>query len=93
MRLYAQHGAAQGDKTVRGIEFGYPDGVIYSPRDIGAAQLRAHLAQVAEINPEAEQFFDPQYYAAYNVTDPEARWGCLATCEDYEAYFRQRRRR
>jgi len=93
MKLYAQHGALQGDKTKVGIEKSYISGVIYSPRDIGVPQLRAHISEVARIDPSAEQFFDPQYYAGYNVTDPDARLGRLATCEDYEAYFRQRRRR
>jgi hypothetical protein len=93
MKLYAQHGAAQGDKTIRGIEGRYVDGVIYSPRDIRASQLQSQIAEVARINSEAEQLFDPQYYAAYNVTDPEARLGRLTTCEEYEAYFTQRRRR
>jgi hypothetical protein len=93
MKLYAQHGAAQGGKTTRGIESGFIDGVIYSPRDIRAPLLREHISGVAAINRDAEQFFDPQYYAAYNVTDPEARLGRLTSCEEYEAFFRQRRRR
>ena len=93
MKLYAQHGFSNGNKTLRGVRQGYVDGVIYSPRDIAAPRLQDHIRQVAEVNGEAEQFFDPQYYAAYNVNDPEARLGRLDSCEEYEAYFRQRRRR
>ncbi|NLF08626.1 MAG: hypothetical protein GX594_11715 [Pirellulaceae bacterium] len=93
MKLYAQHGWGQGDKTQSGIRNGYIDGVIYSPRDIGLPRLQSHVAEVAEINPETDQFFDPQYYAAYNVTDLESRLGYLASCGDYQAFFSQRRRR
>ena len=64
-----------------------------SPRDIAVSQLREHIARVRDLNSEADRFFDPQYYAAFNVTDPEARLGRLTTCEEYEAYFRRRRRR
>ncbi len=93
MKLYAQHGYGQGEKTQIGIGKGYIDGVIYSPRDIGLPKLQSHIAEVAKLNLGAEQFFDPQYYAAYNVTNPESRLGYLASSEEYQAYFRQRRRR
>jgi hypothetical protein len=93
MKLYAQHGFGQGDKTKNGIKRGCIDGVIYSPRDIGFPQLQSHIAEAAEINSAAEQFFDPQYYAAYNLTDADTRLGYLAACEEYQRYFRQRRRR
>ena len=93
MKLYAQHGFGQGEKTKSGIRDGYVDGVIYSPRDIGSQQLRSHISEVARISTLAEQFFDPQYYAAYNVSDNEARFRHLATSEEYQSYFKQRRRR
>ncbi len=91
MKLYAQHGALQGEKTIEGIRNGYVDGVIYSPRDIKVSSLREHVAKVASANEQADQFFDPQYYAAFNVGDDAARRGHLPT--EYKDYFRLRRRR
>ena len=91
MKCYAQHGALQGDKTLEGIRSGYIDGVIYSPRDIKAAKLAEHIDSVANANGGADQFFDPQYYAAFNVGHDEARRGHLPT--EYSEYFRLRRRR
>ena len=80
-------------ETKNGIEQGCIDGVIYSPRDIASPQLRSHIAEVTKTNSAAEQFFDPQYYAAYNVAGGETRLGYLATCNEYKSYFRQRGRR
>lgn len=91
MKCYAQHGALQGDKTLEGVRSGYIDGVIYSPRDIKAAKLAEHIESVAGANGGADQFFDPQYYAAFNVGHDEARRGHLPT--EYSEYFRLRRRR
>jgi hypothetical protein len=93
MKLLAQHGASNGEKTVRGLEGGYIDGAIYSPRDITADNLRQQLLAMIEINPDAELLFDPQYYAGHNVASPEARLSRLETCEEYQQYFRKRRRR
>lgn len=91
MKCYAQHGALQGDKTLEGIKSGYIDGVIYSPRDIKVAKLAEHIDIVANANGGADQFFDPQYYAAFNVGHDQARRGHLPT--EYSEYFRLRRRR
>jgi hypothetical protein len=93
MKLLAQHGAANGDKTTRGLQDGYIDGIIYSPRDIAADKLRDQLAAVMEINSAADRLFDPQYYAGHNVVSPEPRLGRLDTCEEYGKYFRHRPRR
>jgi hypothetical protein len=91
MKCYAQHGASQGEKTIEGIRSGCIDGVIYSPRDIKAAKLAEHIDSVASASRNADQFFDPQYYAAFNVGHDEARRGHLPT--EYTEYFRLRRRR
>jgi hypothetical protein len=93
MRLLAQHGASNGGKTTRGLEGGYIDGIIYSPRDIAAEKLREQLREATAISPDTHLLFDPQYYAGHNVVDPEPRLGRLDTCEEYGSYFRQRRRR
>jgi hypothetical protein len=94
MKLYAQHGYGQGEKILRGLEKSYIHGVIYSPRDISAPQLRTNISEVLQANANADRFFDPQYFAAYNVTDSEARLGHLKLCEEYKkSYFTNRRRR
>jgi hypothetical protein len=94
MKLLAQHGFGNGEKTSQGLENGYIDGVIYSPRDIAPDKLRDQLAEMKGINPAADLLFDPQYYAAHNVGSPESRLGRLGTCEEYnQGYFRQHPRR
>jgi hypothetical protein len=93
MKLYAQHGASQGEKTVRGIEKRYIDGVIYSPRDISFTRLQEQIKEIKRKYNQADQFFDPQYYAAYNVSNSDARLGYLVSSKEYATYFRQRRRR
>jgi hypothetical protein len=93
MKLLAQHGAAGGDKAIRGLQSGYIDGIIYSPRDILAEKLRDQLSTVSEINQKAERLFDPQYYAEHNIVNPDLRLGRLTSCEEYKKYFKQRRRR
>lgn len=93
MKLLAQHGALDGDKTRRGLELGYIDGIVYSPRDITAEKLRTQLGEMQAINPDAERLFDPQYYAGHNLSTPEPRLGRLETCKEYGQYFRLRRRR
>ncbi len=92
MKLLAQHGASNGDKTARGLEKGYVDGVIYSPRDVTAPKLQEHLAEAVKIKANSTRLFDPQYYACYNVSPQDARLGRLATCEEYGKYFKRRRR-
>ena len=93
MKLLAQHGFANGDKSTRGLQSGYIDGIIYSPRDIAADKLRDQLATMTRINSAADLLFDPQYYAGHNVDNPESRLGRLDTCEEYGKYSRQRPRR
>ena len=93
MKLLAQHGSANGGKVTRGLQKGFIDGVIYSPRDIAAKNLREQLAEVVGIRPGAERLFDPQYYAGHNVVTPEPRLGRLDSCEEYGRFFHQRRRR
>jgi len=93
MKLLAQHGAANGEKARHGLQSGYIDGIIFSPRDITAGKLRDQLATMTEIDSAADLLFDPQYYAGHNVVSPEPRLGRLDTCEEYGKYFRQRPRR
>jgi len=93
MKLLAQHGALNGDKTIRGLRRGYIYEALYSPRDTTSDRLREQLTAMAAINPDAELLFDPQYYAGHSISHPEARLGRLGTCKEYKQYFRYRRRR
>lgn len=91
MKLFAQHGAAEGEKISEGFTRGLLDGVIYSPRDVSLASLMEKLAAVETAAPTAERLFDPQYYAIFLNGTQEARLGHLLD-EDYKSYFQPRRR-
>lgn len=91
MKLFAQHGASEGEKITEGFMRGLLDGVIYSPRDVSLASLKDKLAAVEAASPAAERLFDPQYYAIFLNGTEEARLGYLME-DDYKPYFQPRRR-
>ncbi len=90
MKLFAQHGAQEGEKTNEGFARGLLDGVIYSPRDVAVETLRTKLDGLAANHADVERLVDPQYYAIFLNGTEEARLGYLQ--EDYDAYFQPRRR-
>ena len=90
MKLFAQHGAAEGEKIDEGIERNLLDGVIYSPRDVSLRTLTTKLDGLAQNHSTIERFFDPQYYSVFLNGNAEARLSNLL--EDYKAYFQPRRR-
>jgi hypothetical protein len=90
MKLFAQHGASEGEKITVGFTQGLLDGVIYSPRDVSHASLMEKLNNLDHVFPSAERLVDPQYYAIFLNGTEEARLGYLL--EDYTAYFQPRRR-
>lgn len=90
MKLFAQHGAQEGEKINEGLARGLLDGVIYSPRDVSLDTLQGKLNSLAEVNEQADRLIDPQYYAIFLNGTEEARLGNLL--EDYGAYFQPRRR-
>jgi hypothetical protein len=90
MKLLAQHGFNDGDKTRDGLSKGLIDGVLYSSKDISFAKLETCIREHREINPDAFLALDPQFYASLFASDPNARLGKLA--EDYTSYFGARRR-
>ena len=90
MKLFAQHGAQEGEKIEEGFTRGLLDGVIYSPRDVSLETLRSKLAFLAKEYPSSERLVDPQYYAIFLNGTEEARLGYLL--EDYGVYFQARRR-
>ncbi len=91
MKLFAQHGASEGEKITEGFARGLLDGVIYSPRDVSLPALKEKLSAVEAASPTAERLFDPQYYAIFLNGTEEARLGWLLE-EDYASYFQPRRR-
>lgn len=90
MKLFAQHGAQEGEKIQEGFARGLLDGVIYSPRDVALEKLRGKLDFLVEHHATGERFVDPQYYAIFLNSTEEARLGYLL--DDYGAYFQGRRR-
>ncbi len=90
MKLYAQHGYGDGQRTVEGVEASLLDGIIFSPRDISKERLIATSNEARTRNASIELLFDPQFYACIIASDPAANTGRLG--EDYEEYFQPRRR-
>lgn len=90
MKLYAQHGALDGDKALRGAQQGVIEGVIYSPRDLSLENLRNKLRDLSTDCPTAARLFDPQFYTCFLAGEEEARLGYLA--KDYTDYLTKRRR-
>jgi hypothetical protein len=90
MKLFAQHGASEGEKIKEGFERGLLDGVIYSPRDVSLESLRSKLDFLTQEYPSSERLIDPQYYAIFLNGTEEARLGYLL--ENYGDYFQARRR-
>jgi len=90
MKLFAQHGAQEGEKISEGFARGLLDGVIYSPRDVSLETLRTKLDSLEKECPNGERLVDPQYYAIFLNGMEEARLGSLL--DDYGDYFQARRR-
>lgn len=90
MKLFAQHGYSDGQKTAEGLRSEVLDGVIFSPKDIKLARLLETATAIGAEFPNVERLVDPQFYAAVLAVDPLCRVGNLE--EDYAAYFQPRRR-
>jgi hypothetical protein len=84
MKLFAQHGYGDANKTNDGLAAGYLAGVILRPRDLSPDRLTDKCREVRSQFGEAEVLFDPQLYAGILAADPNANLGKL---EEYEAYF------
>lgn len=63
MALFAQHGHGKSDKINRGIEAGFLDGVIMSPRDEIPSGLINYVNDLRSHFSELPILFDPQFYA------------------------------
>jgi hypothetical protein len=90
VKLYSQHGHADGQKTLEGITNSYIDGVIFSPKDIALDKLTETIARIRSARRNAEIWFDPETYACFAAVDPTSRLGRLD--EHYGQYFQARRR-
>jgi hypothetical protein len=91
MNIFAQHGAAEGEKIIDGLERGCLDGVVYSPKDVSLANLHGKLDVLANRFPRARRLFDPQLYASFQDAQSGARLGHLLD-DEYRPYFTHRRR-
>ena len=77
MKLYAQQGYGDGEKTVRGLNDGLIDGVIISPRDIRVDAVARKIEEYREANTRADILLDPQFYATFAAASETARIGKL----------------
>jgi hypothetical protein len=85
MPLLAQHGSKEGGKIASGLEKGFINGAIMSPRDLTLTSLKLKIDESRRISADALILFDPQIYAALIAKEPGARMGNLLS--DYSDYF------
>ncbi len=90
MKLYAQQGHGTGDKINEGLDRGYIDGAILSPKDYHLDRLKKNLEHFKNNYPNADRMVDPQYYATLIASIDGVRLGKL-TSDEY-SYFEARRR-
>ena len=77
MKLFAQHGASEGEKINEAVALKLIDGVIYSPRDVSSVNLQGKLKDLEQADKKLQRLFDPQYYASFLRGSEEARLGYL----------------
>jgi hypothetical protein len=88
MKLYAQHGFGDGDKTSIGLAENLIQGVVFGAKDVSPEKLQEKLNQANEIAPGAARLLDPQFYVSLLGGGTNLRLGNL---EEYP-YFRPYRR-
>lgn len=77
MKLYAQIGFGDGQKTASGLGRGLIDGAILGARDVDPARIGAKIAEYRGARPDAEVLLDPQFYATFIAGSGAARIGHL----------------
>lgn len=77
MKLYAQIGHGDGDKTAAGLEERLLDGAIISPKDWRPSGIEAKIDPLIEANADADILLDPQFYATFAASSESARTGKL----------------
>lgn len=86
MSVFAQMGPQCGSKTTDGINNGFIDGCILSPRDSKLEALRNRIDELKEIDSKFEILFDPQFYAStIAATESKTKLGYLET--EYSDFF------
>ena len=77
MKLYAQIGHGDGDKTALALEEELIDGAIISPRDVHPDGIEERIARYREASRDADIVLDPQFYATFAAASETARTGRL----------------
>jgi hypothetical protein len=77
MKLYAQMGYGDGQKTLNGLTEELIDGAILSPRDWRPEGIGERIGELADARPNADIMIDPQFYATFAASSGAARMGKL----------------
>lgn len=77
MKLFAQQGFGDGEKTLQGLSENLIDGVILSPRDLHPARTDEKITAFRNVRADAEILLDPQFYATFIAASETARTGKL----------------
>lgn len=86
MSVFAQIGSQCGSKITDGLNNGFIDGCILSPRDSKLDALKKRIDEFQEQHPDFDILFDPQYYAStVAATETKTKLGYLET--EYTAFF------
>lgn len=78
MKLYAQMGHGDGDKSKLALTEGLIDGAIISPRDCRPESVAARIEELTAARPDVDILLDPQFYATFAAQSGSARTGRLA---------------
>ncbi|NQT93801.1 MAG: hypothetical protein HQ559_13665 [Lentisphaerae bacterium] len=77
MKLYAQMGHGDGQKTLSGLTEGLIDGAILSPRDWRPDGIGERIGELTAAKEDADILIDPQFYATFAASSAAARTGNL----------------
>lgn len=85
MKLYAQLGWGDGDKTAQALRENLVDGVILSPRDVRPDKIAGKIATLISAAENADILLDPQFYATFVAGGDNARAGNLPDWRHFRA--------
>jgi hypothetical protein len=78
MKLYAQMGYGDADKTTQGLCEGTIDGAILSPREWRPEGIVDRINELAANKDDSDILLDPQFYATFTAASESARTGSLS---------------